>query len=140
MKRGKFGLQPLGHAIDPIKTREKALEVRLKQAWPLVVGPALVEHTCLLRVRNHTLVMGCWTPELVVQLRKAAENVWPEIQDRLKTMLGVGVLKMEILPCDKPVVEAPKPALQKESKRDPLLAVLEKYKSLNNQPWTRPRS
>lgn len=140
MRRGKFGLQPLGHAIDPIKTREKALELRLKQAWHLVVGPALIPHTCLIRVRNHTLVMGCWTPELVVQLRKAAANVWPEIQARLETMLGVKVLKMEILPCDKPVEAAPKPLKQPEEKRDPLLAVLEKYRSLHNQPWTRSQS
>ena len=87
MRRGAKGLQAIGLVVNDPRSAERRAELRLTRAWALIVGPALVNHTRLLRVRRGTLVMGCWKPELVPSLRKAAEAVWPEIQTRLERML-----------------------------------------------------
>jgi|GEM_PF-1754695 len=135
MKQGKRGLQPIGLiAENPHSAAERRAELRLAHAWALVVGPALVNHTRPLRVRRGTLVMGCWKPELVPSLRKAAEAVWPEIQARLERLLKLKLQKIEVLPCDPPPLEEPiAPPAQPV---DSLAAVLRKLRDLRNQGWT----
>jgi len=133
MKGKKSTLQPIGSAVGEARQiAERRAEVRLTKAWALVVGPALVNHTRLLRVRNRILVMGCWKPELIPNLRKSAEAVWPEIQARLERLLKLKLQKMEVLPCDPPedLPEIPPPPA------DPLAAVLRKLRDLRNQGWT----
>lgn len=115
---------------DPVRAAEQRAEARLIKAWPLVVGPALVNHTCLLRVRNRTLFMGCWKPEIIPNLRKSAEAVWPEIQSRLQRLTRIHLQKIEVLPCDPPSDPPPTPAT---SRTDPFAAVLTR---LRNQGWT----
>lgn len=135
MKQGRRGLQPIGLiAENPHSAAERRAELRLSRAWPLVVGPALVNYTRLLRVRRGTLVMGCWKPELVPNLRKAAEAVWPEIQARLERLLNLKLQKVEVLPCDPPPAEEPihSPAQPLDS----MAAVLRKLRDLRNQGWT----
>jgi len=115
---------------DPVRAAEKRAEARLVKAWALVVGPALVKHTCLLRVRNRTLFMGCWKPEIIPNLRKSAEAVWPEIQARLQRLTRIHLQKIEVLPCDAPEVQV---VLPPAPPADPLAAVLTR---LRNQGWT----
>lgn len=133
MKGRRPGLEAIGLATgDSRQASERRAELRLVKAWPLLVGPALVKHTRLLRVHHRTLVMGCWKPELVPNLRKSAEAVWPEIQARLERLLKLKLQKIEVLPCDPPGEEpaaAAPPA-------DPLAAVLRKLRDLHNQGWT----
>ncbi len=134
MKHGKRGLQPIGLVVEDPRAAEKRAELRLARAWALVVGPALVNYTRPLRVRRGTLVMGCWKPELVPSLRKAAEAVWPEIQARLERMLRLKLRQVEVLPCDPPIPAEPGPApLPPE---DAMVAVLRKLRDLRNQGWT----
>lgn len=139
MRRHLQGLVPLDLAMETReKAREKRVQSRLERAWPLVVGPALVEHTRVLRVRGKVLVMGCWHPELVPSLRKSVEAIWPDLRKRLQTFLGLDFHRIEIFPCDPP--PAP-PVIEKKAKiEDPLLEVLKKYRALRNQGWTPKRS
>ena len=103
MRQTRKGLQSIGFVADaPHVTSERRAELRLARAWPLVVGPALVNYTRPLRVRRGTLVMGCWKPELVPSLRKSAEAVWPEIQARIERLLKLTLQRVEVLPCDPP--------------------------------------
>jgi hypothetical protein len=134
MKRGKYGLQPISLVVDDPRAVERRAELRLSHSWALVVGPALVNYTRLLRVRRGTLVMGCWKPELVPSLRKAAETVWPEIQARLERLLKLKLLKVEVLPCDPPPKEEPTPSVSLPV--DAMAAVLRKLRDLRNQGWT----
>lgn len=128
------GLQPIGFVADaPHVTAERRAELRLAHAWPLVVGPALVNYTRPLRVRRGTLVMGCWKPELVPSLRKSAEAVWPEIQARIERLLKLTLQRVEVLPCDPPQKAEPAPPAPP---RDALAAVLRKLRDLRNQGWT----
>lgn len=133
MKGKKPLLQPIGFATgDARQIAERRAELRLIKAWALVVGPALVKHTRLLRVRNRILVMGCWKPELIPSLRKSVEAVWPDIQARLERLLKLKLQKIEVLPCDPPE-ELPDPPA---APVDPLAAVLRKLRDLRNQGWT----
>ncbi len=134
MKYGKRGLQPIGSVVADPRAVERRAESRLARAWPLVVGPTLVNYTCPLRVRRGNLVMGCWRPELVPSLRKAAEAVWPEIQARLDRMLNLKLRQLEVLPCDPPPPEEPAPA--PAPPQDALAAVLRKLRDLRKQGWT----
>lgn len=131
-------LQPIDFATeDPIRAAERRAEMRLIKAWALVVGPALVKHTRLLRIRNRTLFMGCWKPEIIPNLRKSADAVWPEIQTRLQRLTHIKLQKIEVLPCDPPPPPAPPPPPRPA---DPLDAVLTKLRALRNQGWTPRRS
>jgi hypothetical protein len=115
-------------ALDSRSAAEARAEARLIRAWGLVVGPALVRHTRLIRLRNRTLVMGCWKIEVISSLRQSLEAVWPEVQARIERLLKQKVQKVEILPCDPPEAPAPKPVAQ-----DPLEAVLLKLRTLGKK-------
>ena len=131
-------LQPINLVMeDPIRAAEKRAETRLNRAWALVVGPALVKHTRLLRVRNRILFMGCWKPEIIPNLRKSADAVWPEIQDRLQRLTHINLQRIEVLPCDPPPDPLPLPP---PSPADPFAAVLGKLRLLSNQGWTARKS
>jgi len=95
-------------------------EARLRNAWLLVVGPALVHHTRLLRVHRGVLVVGCWHPQIIPNLRKSAEAVWPQVQERLRRMWKLEFRSMDIIPCDPPEPTAP----AKPREPDALKAVL----------------
>ena len=99
---------------------EASMEQRLRRAWPLVVGPLLVNHTRLLRVRNGTLLLGCWQVSAIQNLRLSAQATWPQVQERLARMLNLRLDRMEIVPCDPPELVPPAPAKEE----DPLLALL----------------
>lgn len=101
---------------------EARMEQRLRQAWPLIVGPTLVNHTRLLRVRGGILLVGCWQVSAIQNLRLSAQATWPQVQERIKRMLNLNLERMEIVPCDPP--EPPSPPIPPKNE-DPLLAVLE---------------
>jgi hypothetical protein len=120
--------------LDGRRAAEARSEARIAQVWHLIVGPALVRHTRLLRVRQRTLVMGCWTTEVMSNLRQSAEATWPQVQARLQRLLGLELHTLEIVPCDPPEPRPPRPEVQ-----DPLASVLKKLRHLRNEGWTRER-
>lgn len=118
--------QPLkGRAQE---ARDADTAQRLQQAWGLVVGPALVKCTTLLRVREGRLLIGCWPAEVAVSLRESAAAVWPEVRGRIQRLLGLKVAGFEIVPCDPPEqVAAPQPV------DDPFKALLARYRELGKK-------
>ena len=106
-RRGTRDLVPLRAAAGLGPDPKARTEARLRNAWLLVVGPALVHHTRLLRVSRGILVVGCWHPHIIPNLRKSAEAVWPQVQERLRTLWKLNFSAMEIVPCDPPPPEAP---------------------------------
>ena len=116
---------------DPRRAAEVRLEARVARIWPMLVGPALVRHTRLIRIRQKTLTLGCWEPSLVPHLRRSVEATWPEVQARLERLLRAKLQRIEVVPCDPPEAPPQKPPVE-----DPLEAVLRKYRSLRNQGWT----
>ena len=140
------GLVPLGtpgHRSGPARDgllparqadRAALAEARLRRAWLLVVGPALVDHTRLVRARNGILVVGCWRPDLVPSLRQAAEATWPQLRERLERMWKLRFQRMEVVPCDPPEPETPAPP---RPRQDPLLEVLEFLRRVPKDGWTR---
>jgi hypothetical protein len=122
--RGLVPLRACGAPADP----QARVEARLRHGWHLVVGPALVKHTRLLRVNRGVLVVGCWQPHIIPNLRRSAEAAWPQVQERLLKMWKLNFQSMEIVPCDPP--DAPAPA---KPTRDPdaFKAVLELLRSLH---------
>ncbi len=132
MRKRRPGLTPLKLiALGPRASADAQAETRIGRVWPLIVGPVLVRHTRLLRVRNRTLVMGCWKLEAMVSLRQSAEATWPQVQARLERLLGLKLQKLEVVPCDPPEARTPQAPIA-----DPLAAVLRKYRALRNQGWT----
>ena len=132
MRRREGNLVPLREcAADARASAEARLESRVARIWPLLVGPVLVRHTRLIRIRQWTLVLGCWKTEMIPSLRQSAEMTWPQVQARLERLLGLTFRRMEIVPCD-----PPEPAPERPPVADPLEAVLRKYRSLHNQGWT----
>jgi hypothetical protein len=132
VRRTQKGLVPLKElAGDSRTTAEARTETRVTRIWPLLVGPVLMRHTRLIRVRQRTLVLGCWHPEVVTSLRQSAEATWPQVQARLERLLGLKLQRLEIVPCDPPEPQAEKPPVA-----DYLASVLRKYRSLSNQGWT----
>jgi len=120
-RSGSPQLVPLRAAAGLQTDAQARTEARLRSAWLLVVGPALVHHTRLLRISRGLLVVGCWQPSIIPNLRKAAEAVWPQVQERLRKMWKLNFRAMEIIPCDPP--EPAKPAPAREP--DALKAVLD---------------
>lgn len=118
--------QPLkGRAQE---ARDADLAHRLTQAWGLVVGPALVKRTTLLRVKEGRLLIGCWPPEMAVALRESAAAVWPEVRGRVQRLLGARIAGFEIVPCDPPEEETtPQPVA------DPFKALLARYRELGKR-------
>ncbi|WP_005032651.1 DciA family protein [Holophaga foetida] len=117
------GLSPIREAgLKGREAVEARMEQRLRRAWPLIVGPLLMNHTRLLRVRAGILLVGCWQVSAIQNLRLSAEATWPQVQERIKRMLKLDLQRIEIVPCDPP----PPPAAPLPPKdEDPLLAVLE---------------
>lgn len=131
------GLTRLGQGSEAgTAAREAKALARLEAAWPLVVGTALAPHTRPLRVRHHTLVMGCWRNELIPSLRASAAQTWPAVQERLERMLRLRLARLEVVPCDPP----PPPVQPFRPEPDPLKAVLQKLRALRNARWTPPRA
>jgi hypothetical protein len=123
---GSGGLVPLRAAAGAAPDAQARLEARLRRSWLLVVGPALVHHTCLLRVSRGVLVVGCWHPHIIPNLRKSAEATWPQVQERLARLWKLHFHAMEILPCDPPAEEKPAPPRKDV---DSFKAVLEFYRA-----------
>jgi len=103
MKRS-LRLVPLGARLPGQKA-----EARLRRAWRFVVGPALAERTCPLRVERDILVMGCWELSRIAHLREAASAVWPQMRERIHRALGLDLMGLQIMPCDPPVVVPERP-------------------------------
>lgn len=132
MRRRSRGLVPLKElSTDSRLAAEARAESRVARVWPLLVGPVLVRHTRLLRIRQRTLVMGCWQTEVIASLRQSAEATWPQVQARLERLLGLKLQRLEIVPCD-----PPEPSPEKPPVVDHLDSVLRKYRALRNQGWT----
>jgi len=102
-------LVPLRAAAGLAPDGQARTEARLRAAWLLVVGPALVHNTRLLRISRGRLVVGCWQPHVIPSLRKSAEAVWPQVQERLQKMWKLNFRSMEIIPCDPPEPVQPAP-------------------------------
>lgn len=120
-------------ALDRHEAAEARAQARLERAWTLIVGPFLATRTRLLRLHRGTLVMGCWNPELVPNLRRSAESVWPQVQERIERQLRLKIARLEVVPCDPP----PPPAKMREPEPDPLDAVLRRLRQMRNPHWTR---
>lgn len=118
--------QPLKGRVKEARDADTAQ--RLRQAWSLVVGPALVKHTELRRVKDGRLLIGCWPPELALSLRESAAAVWPEVRGRVQRLLGLRIAGFEIVPSDPP---EPKPA--PAPVEDPFKALLAKYRELGGR-------
>lgn len=132
MRRKCGGLVPLMElAADSRRAAEARTETRVARVWPLLVGSVLMHHTRLIRIRQRTLVLGCWKTEVITDLRSSAQATWPAVQARLERMLGLKLLRLEIVPCDPPESMPAKPPVT-----DHLESVLRKYRSLRNQGWT----
>lgn len=123
---GARDLVPLRAAAGIPPDPQARVEARLRHGWLLVVGPALVKHTRLLRVSRGTLVVGCWQPQIIPNLRKSAEAVWPQVQERLLRMWKLNFQAMEIIPCDPPEPEKPVAARREP---DAFKAVLELFRA-----------
>jgi len=121
-------------ALDARGAAEARMEAKVARAWHYIVGPALVPHTRLIRIRQQTLVVGCWTTDVMSNLRQSAEATWPQVQARLERLLGLKLRRLEIVPCD-----PPEPRQERLPAPDPLEAVLKRLRSLHNQGWTRDR-
>lgn len=122
-------------AAQPLKGREReardeASAHRLRQAWGLVVGPALVKRTRLLYIRNGRLVIGCWQPEWIASAREAAAAAWPQVQPRIQRLLGVRLAGLEVVPCD-----PPEPESEITEAEDPFKALLAKYRELGGKAY-----
>lgn len=125
-------------ASVPLRGREaeakaEAAAEQLRNAWGVVVGPALVKHTRLLRLHRGQLVVGCWHPESLKALREAAQAAWPQVQRRIQRLVGVRVVAMDIVPCDPPEA-GPAP----EVEEDPFKAMLAKLRA-QRAPRTGPQ-
>ena len=114
-------LRALARPKDRAAEAEARTEARLRKSWLLVVGATLVNQTRLIRAHRGTLLVGCWHPEVIPSLRKSAEAVWPQIQARLERLWKLKFQRLEIVPCDPPEAEAPRPPREEA---DPLKAVL----------------
>ncbi len=117
-------------AAQPLRGREGAAReedaaLRLRQAWGLVVGPALRSRTRLLRIKEGRLLVGCWQAEWLGSAREAAEAAWPQVRERVQRLLGIRLRGLELVPCDPPDPQ-PEAAVEK----DPLEALLRKYREL----------
>ena len=82
------------------------VEVRLRQAWPFVVGPALAPMTRLLCVEREILVLGCWDLSRIAPLREASAAAWPDMRARIRRALGITLMGLQVVPCNPPP-EAP---------------------------------
>ncbi len=132
VKKRRSGLTPIKLiGLDARASADAQAEARIARVWPLIVGPVLVHQTRLLRVRNRTLIMGCWKLEAMASLRQSAEATWPQVQARLERLLGMKLQRLEVVPCD-----PPEPRSCHEPPADPLASVLRKYRALRNQGWT----
>ena len=132
MRRNTRNLVPLKElAADTRTLSEARTEARVARVWPLLVGPVLVHHTRLIRIRQRTLVLGCWQTDVIASLRQSAAATWPQVQARLERLLGLQLQRLEIVPCD-----PPEPRPEKRPAADHLEAVLRKYRSLRIQGWT----
>lgn len=125
------GLTPLN--AHPLKgrtqeARDADLTHRLRQAWGLVVGPALVKSTTLIRVHKGRLLIGCWPSDLVLALRESAAAVWPEVRDRVQRLLGARIAGFEIVACDPPETVA-----TPDAPEDPFKALLTRYRELGRK-------
>ena len=136
-RRGGGGLVPLSVAAGPgdrSSQAEARLEVRLRRAWLLVVGPTLVHQTRLLRAHRGVLLVGCWHAEVIPSLRQSVEAIWPQLQARLDRLWQLHFQRMEIVPCDPPVAAVP---ARTETPADPLKEVLNLLREQAKGGWTR---
>jgi len=136
MRRGAPGLVPLktmARNPDRAAQAEARVEARLRRAWLLVVGPALVHQTRLIRAHRGTLLVGCWHAEVIPTLRKTAEAIWPQLQARLERLWQLKFLRLEIVPCDPPEPETP-PA--RPERQDAFKAVLDLLREQGKGGWT----
>lgn len=126
MRRPSRELEPLRAAAGLGPDPQARLEARLRRSWFLVVGPALVPHTRLLRLARGVVVVGCWQPIIIPNLRASAEATWPAVQERLERLFNFKARAMEIVPCDPP---APEPASPPARDPDSLKAFLAHFRA-----------
>jgi hypothetical protein len=128
------GLQSLASVARPGSQAQAQVEGRLRRAWLLVVGPTLVNQTCLVRAHRGVLVLGCWHPELIPSLRASAQAIWPQLRERLERLWKLRFHRLEIVPCDPPEARpSSSPARQEE---DLLKAVLRRFREQAKGGWT----
>jgi hypothetical protein len=135
-RRAGGGLVPLGSLgrADRAAQAEARAEARIRRAWLLVVGPALVNQTRLIRAHRGILVVGCWHQDLIPSLRQSAETIWPQLRERLERLWQLKFQRLEIVPCDPP---GPAPAPARPPAADPLKEVLDLLRRQGKGGWTR---
>jgi hypothetical protein len=138
LRRPSSDLVPLRALVRPDRAAlaEARTEARLRNAWLLVVGATLVNQTRLIRAHRGVLVVGCWHAEVIPSLRRSAEAVWPQLQARLERLWKLKFQRLEIVPCDPPEQEAPRPPREEV---DAFKAVLNLLREQAKGGWT-PRS
>ncbi len=122
---GARGLVPL-RAAAGLEDPDARAEAALRKSWLLVVGPALVNRTRLIRISRGVLVVGCWEPSFIPSLRASAEETWPQVRERIAKMWKRTYRAMEIVPCDPPPPpEPPRPSRE----GDPLKLILAHWRN-----------
>ncbi|MDR2697144.1 MAG: DUF721 domain-containing protein [Holophagales bacterium] len=119
-------LLPLRHFADENARDSRNLE-RLKNAWPLFVGPGHSRITHPVSIRHDLLLIGCHDTSVLKALRASAQDTWPELCERVNSMLKTHLRRIDIVPSDpEPELSRQKPSLA-EKNSDPLDAVLRFY-------------
>ncbi|MCL1892658.1 MAG: DUF721 domain-containing protein [Holophagaceae bacterium] len=95
----KERLSPIGHIISKNSAELIKLE-QLKNAWSYFVGHGNSKITYPISIRNGLLVIGCHNMSVLEDLRKSAIKTWPDLCDRINSILKLHLDSLEIVPCD----------------------------------------
>jgi len=126
-KQDKDELLPLRHFADENARDLRNLE-RLKNAWPLFVGPGHSSITHPVSIRHGLLLIGCHDTSVLKAMRASAQDTWPGLCERINSMLKAHLQRIDIVPSDpepEPLQQTPTNAVENS---DPLDAVLRFYR------------
>ena len=130
-KEKQDGLIPLRHFADENARDVRNLE-RLKNAWPLIVGPGHSHLTRPISIRHGLLLIGCHDAFVLKSLRASAQDTWPKLRERINHLLKTNLKRIDIVPCDPEPEPAQMPVRTKEI-IDPFDAVLQLYLHANSR-------
>ena len=123
-------LLPMRYFADENARDVRNLE-RLKNAWPLFVGPGHGRMTRPITIRHGLLLIGCHDASVLKALRASAQDAWPNLRERINSMLKTHLQRIDIVPCDPEPQQIP--IQSKENNIDPLDAVLQYYLRANSK-------
>lgn len=122
------GLIPLRHIIGKYSLEERNLE-RLKAAWPLFVGQGNCQISRPISIRQGLLLVGCFNPSVLEDLRKSAKKNWPVLRNRINSVLKLHLQRMEVVPSDPELVATRSVPTSLSESVDPLELVLMHYRN-----------